>query len=431
LLFVLAVTPSAQAASRFPTRGEGRLPWHGSGVWLHGDIHVHNLLDRKRRLAIVDAAVEAGLDFIASTEHTDHVFHREPRERLAFLRARHPELILLAGIEWYVPGAGHASVIVEPTASEWRLLRRFGKKFDRVYGAGRRAQPEEGDDADDENHGTWGDLADAEAGLAWLARRGPRGPRSAVYLNHPSRGHLISDAGIARLQAAGLAGIEAGPGHQRLDPPGTPDTIDRYEPWVAVVGGGYDGLLARGADLGLAAGSDFHRTESAYFPGAFSRTLVLAPERTGRGVVQGLASGSTVTVMGGIVRAAWTETLHDGTSDAALIGEVLDVPPGRAVTYRVVLDVPERDSEEKLNHLDGVEIISDCLGAPAVVHTSARLAPGRAVVEYRLPSDARPAACFLRARGRRGVGGAGFAARDADLLFYTGATRLRFGRRGP
>ena len=55
-------------------RVEDRLPWHGAGVWLAGDTHVHEMLDPERGLEIVDAAKRYDLDFIASTEHSEKAF---------------------------------------------------------------------------------------------------------------------------------------------------------------------------------------------------------------------------------------------------------------------------------------------------------------------------------------------------------------------
>jgi hypothetical protein len=420
----------ALALATLPVRAAAgsRLAWHGSGVWLSGDIHVHNLLDRKKREAIIDAAAEAGVDFIASTEHADHIFHREPKKRHEFLRARQPELIVLAGIEWYVPGAGHASVVAPQAADEWRLLKRFAKRFDRVFGSRNGSMPVEGGEDEANEHGTWGKLEGAEAGLAWLRLRArPGEPRPVVYLNHPSRGRLVTDQEIADLQAAGLDGIEIGPGHQLRDPPGTDDTLDRYEPYAAVVGGGYDQLLARGRNLGLSAGSDFHRSESAYPPGVFSRTLVYAPERSAAGVLRGLASGATVTVMGGLVRSAWTETSYAGSDDPALIGEVLEVPPRTSVTYRLRLEVPELDFAGQPNRIDRLEVISNCLGPPAVVQTFEPQGTGPMTFEYRFLPQVGGGSCYLRARGRRILGGSGNSQADADLLFYTGGTRLLLG----
>jgi hypothetical protein len=426
----IAVLALALAVTGLRAETVQRLPWHGQGVWLEGDIHVHRLLDRKKREAILDAAVAADLDFIACTEHTDHVFHREPKKRLEFLRASHPELIVLAGIEWYVPGAGHASVVIAQTRDEWKVLKRFAKRFDRVFGAPQDDRPMGIDEEVDESQITWGELDLAKEALAWLREQDrPNRPRAVVYLNHPSRDSLLSDGQIAELHAAGLAGIEAGPGHQLRDRPGHDDTLDRHEPYVAVVGGGYDQLLARGHNLGLAAGSDYHSPRFEYPPGVFSRTLVYAPERSYDGVIRALAARSTVTVMGGIVRSAWTETSREGLDDPALIGELLEVPRHAAVTYRVRMDIPEWDFEGCPNRIDHVEIISNCLGPPAVVQTFESVGPGLVTLEYELPPAARAASgsCLLRARGRRLVGGEGHGLADADLLFYTGGTRLRFG----
>jgi hypothetical protein len=133
--------------------------------------------------------------------------------------------------------------------------------------------------------------------------------------------------------------------------------------------------------------------------------------------------------MGGIVRSVETRAFYEGLQDPAVIGEVLKVPGNAAVKYRVELDIPELGFDDQPNRIDRLEIISNCLGPPAVVWTFEPVGTGRTGFEYTLPAGAgpRPGACFLRARGRRIVDGPGNGLLEADLMFYTGGTRLRFG----
>ena len=76
-----------------------RIPWHGDGVWLHGETHTHFLLSHKPGRDMMDAAAENDLDFIASTEHAEAAFKHRPAETIAVHRREHPNIIVLAGVQ--------------------------------------------------------------------------------------------------------------------------------------------------------------------------------------------------------------------------------------------------------------------------------------------------------------------------------------------
>jgi len=334
---------------------------------------------------------------------------------------RHPELIVLAGIEWNVPGADHITVLVDDSATEFQTLIEFTNRFDRkVNPELTRLNPQIQDR-------TWGSLDRALAGLNWLRQlRQEGGPHAVVMLNHPGKRNQPSLASIEDLRAAGLAAVAAAPGKQNKPIPGGSYVIERHEPFVARVGGEYDELLSRGVYLGLFVGSDFHGKKSAYLPGVFSRTLVYCPGRSSRGVIAGLNAGCTATVLGGVVSAVETRTGSAGFDDHAMIGEVLGVSRGAKVTYSVLVTVPELDFEERPNRLDRVEIISNCTGEVAVVKVFESVPLGEVRLDYEVPRKPmiRQGRCFFRARGQRFVGGPGPEAQNADYLFNTGATFL-------
>jgi hypothetical protein len=396
-----------------------RLPWHDDGVWLAGDPHTHNLVGDETDPGALETAVASGIDFVALMDHAHRFFFDDPAPYAAELRERHPELLLLAGVEWNFPAGDHAAVLVARHPEEWKMLARFTLYFDRKV-----TDPASNTGTDDDPK-TWGSVQDAVRGLHWLAdREKGGGPASAVYLSHLSRHGYLSVKQIERLRDAGLAGIEAAPGHQRK--PDRSPTIDRHDPFVAKVGGGYDRVL-RSGHLGLASGSDFHKTSSAYYPGEFSRTLVYAPDRSSAGVIAGLSRGATATVHGGIVDRVETRTVVAGETDAALIGETLRVPRGAEVVFTVLATVPAIDSLGGDNRIDEVEVISDWSGKAKTVRVFATAdETGTMRLEYRLPTaaTARRGSFILRARGRRKIGDLGGDAANADYLFYTSATRI-------
>lgn len=408
------------------------LHWHGSGVWLRGETHTHRALDTSAGRVLVETARRLGADFLISTEHAQDIrFDRAPG-RTAALRAREPELILLAGLEWNVPGGDHATVVVEQSPEEWSFLEHFVERFDRrdseALDALEKAADIDDDQEDEGNSETWGEIGTALKALRYLDAKAKSGAMlSAVYLNHPGRHDYFDAEQIGTLVEAGLAGVEAAPGHQRKDPPAREDTLDRHEPFVALAGGGYDSLLARGLRVGLSAGSDFHKKKTAYMPGEFSETLVHAPERSSRGVVQGLRAGATVTVLGGIVTLAEPRLSESEDGTFAGVAETLVARAGIPLVYSLRLEIPPRNSIGLQNRIDLVEIVSNCLGPTSVVETQGPFEPGTVTLTYALPGTltASPGTCFLRARGRQRIGGLGHDARNADLMFHTAPTFLR------
>jgi len=434
------VVPAAEGrSSRVRPHVSNQLPWHGKGVWLQGDTHSHYILSKARGHASVASARDSGLDFIAATEHTGDAFGPYAESRLHGLRGRYPEVILLAGIEWNLPAGDHATVIVDIAENEMELLEEFARRFDRELnpelveaGQGLRSGDEHstGRDAVDDAPRiaeSWGDLSQAIEGLRWLDEQaGADGTRAVVYLNHPGKYDWLTVEQIEQLRDAGLAGVAAAPGHQNSDPFYSPYAIDRHEPMVIRVGGGYDRLITDGHTFSVMAGSDYHNKRTSYPPGVFSRTFVNAPSRSASGIVDGLAEGATATVLGGIVTSIATRTTAKGLHDAAEIAETLTVPVGTRVTYRVIGEVPEYDFEDRPNRIDRVEIISDCAGETRIVHTSGVVEPGKLRVEFKLPAEFTDSAgiCFLRARGRRLIGEKGNGVSDADYLFHTAPTHL-------
>ena len=92
-----------------------------------------------------------------------------------------------------------------------------------------------------------------------------------------------------RLASQRMIGFEGAPGHQRSSTIGSYEkrfeTVDRWDPVVANVGGVWDKLLDQGHDIWAAlANSDFHNDKLDYSPCAFSRVHLQVPERSQRGI---------------------------------------------------------------------------------------------------------------------------------------------------
>lgn len=285
---------AATAAATGPGRPVTDDP--ASYAYLAGDHHIHTQFSSDAMYRPHDQAYAAsrfGLDWMVITDHgsVGHaklgVENVNPDIRAA--RAAFKNLLVFQWLEWNIPAAEHATVIVTPGANEVAVLKAFENDYDgAVKGATVGAQ---GDPA------TAGNEALALAGLQWLASRIGRtdGVDDAVMLaNHPARKGLDTPHEFRnwRDQGAGVAiGMEGAPGHQagglpdgrHADGPRgeygftaltsgpnawagytTPNweyyrTWGGFDPYTAMVGGLWDSLLAEGKGWWITANSDSHK----------------------------------------------------------------------------------------------------------------------------------------------------------------------------
>ena len=404
----------AAAEARF-TR---EVAWAGRGTWIKVDTHVHTTFsDGAHSVAdVVAKAIEHGCRAIAITDHADRNLKAASAEYEAAiqgLRSAHPDVVILAGLEWNVPpwdGDEHAVVLVPPGPNEWRTLAEFKERFDDFKRA-------------DENK------VIVEEALKWLAENGgDRGLPPVVVYDHPSRKDAKSIENVADIErwyAVNdlVVSFEGGPGHQGKTPLGSYDykeeLIDRWDPVVARVGDAWDTLLQKGIDIGGAlATSDFHNADrnglGDFWPGQFSETWLYVPEVTAAGVLRALRAGALVGVHGHIARNVELTVEAGGLDRAAIPGEAIEVAPGSSVTVTLSADVAERDWQNQPNRIDAVELIAIAKKA-GIVANRPPLA-GRQI--FREVVAVPESGIVLRARGRRTIADA------PDLMFYTNPIRV-------
>ena len=362
----------------------------------------------------MNLAASNGCDVLAITDHADHDLEAATpayADAIHQARSEHPELLVLAGLEWNVPPYDrdeHATVLVAPGDDEWRTLAEFKARFD---------------DFEREDH--LSTLADDA--LRWLGDPSRRELQPVVFLNHPSRSRgdslsVVDDIVQWRTNADLVIGLSGSPGHQRGVPlgayGGTLSLIDRWDPAVATVGGAWDQLLQQGLDVwGARAPSDAHEAVLDFWPCEFSETWLYAPERTAAGVMEAFRAGSFFAVHGQIASEVELSVEADGLTRPALAGETLTVPAEMTISASLRFRVPATDWAGQPNRIDAVELIEITQG-------------GATVVASRPPEYADAAATFvealtvpvgglvLRARGRRIV------PNGPDLMFYTNPIRV-------
>jgi len=370
----------AEAAAAAPAAGQASDP---DLVYLVGDHHVHTVYSHDAKYTVAQTARRAaqyGLDWMVCTEHSNVGHDRfgaelEHTDILA-ARAENPRLLIFQGLEWYIPGAEHATVFTAPGPGEASLLRDFERAFDGKLLAS-------------------ADEALAVAALKWLASRPAE---TLVLANHPSRlgidsphelrawrdaapGIMIGMEGAPGAQGAAMPGLrgatsirgeyenkpsaQSWPGY----PPAAYVTYGGFDWMTATVGGLWDALLAEGRLFTVTSNSDSHRTVfdtlrngdwapgasfdttgkvpdpveagapqpgSDFWPGQFSRTHVGVTGYGYRQVMEGLRRGRVWVDHGQLVDGIEVRLSAPG-GRAATLGGRLRVRRGERLTLTVTV----------------------------------------------------------------------------------------------
>ncbi len=254
--------------------------------WLVGDHHVHTQFshDAKYRMAQqLDAAQHYGIDWLAFTEHSNfaHAERGLPTARDLIQQERDARgMLIFQGLEWYIPAAEHASVLIAPGADDIRILRAFELAWDGKLNGWDKPQ----DDAQAAEYGRR-----ATEAVAWLGAQKAAGAigDAVVLANHPMRLGIDSPHEIRAWRDA--------------DPAYRP--YGGFDWATATVGGLWDALLAEDRPFWITSNSDNHLTVKdtwrigdyptgepyASLPSEFDRWAVrgMRPDPIDTGVPQG------------------------------------------------------------------------------------------------------------------------------------------------
>ncbi len=259
--------------------------------WLVGDHHVHTQFSHDAKYLIrqqLDAAEHYGVDWLALTEHSNFGHANNggavnANKEIKAEREARRGLLIFQGLEWYIPGAEHASVLVTPGPHEVDLLRTFELVWDGKLNKWEKPIPGTAQVQTFERK--------AVEAIAWLAQQRRSGYIDDVVAlaNHPMRLGIDSphelrawrDAArevmIGMEGAPGAQGLGIGqyavPGDQRGEYTNNPSQFsfpgypaDAYRPYggfdwaTATVGGVWDSMLAEGLPFWITSNSDNHLT---------------------------------------------------------------------------------------------------------------------------------------------------------------------------
>ncbi|MFI1395344.1 PHP domain-containing protein [Streptomyces sp. NPDC020681] len=399
-------------------------------VYLVGDHHVHSVYSHDAKYTfsqLARAAAAFGVDWMVFTEHSNFGHARaggaeaEHREILK-ARAENRRMLIFQGLEWYIPGAEHATVFSSPGRHEVDLLTRFEEAYDGKllgYTAGGPAHPD-----------TPRNEAHAVKALQWLDQQRRCGYVDDVLVlaNHPLRLGIDSPHEMRAWRDAApgvMIGMEGAPGAQGAAHPGRGSAgirgeyenapsansfpgypLDAYVTYggfdwaTATVGGLWDAMLAEGKLFSITSNSDVHRvvfdtwkngdwlpgqnfdntgrlpdpvntTEpqpgSDLWPGQFSRTHVGVTRYGYRQVMAGLRAGRVWVDHGQLVDGLEVRVNREhGIGRGVTLGGRLRVRRGEKLVLNVSVTTASRPNHQgelpKLTHLD---VIRGAVTGPA------------------------------------------------------------------
>ncbi len=312
-------------------------------------------------------ALANGLTWMVHTDHGGPGHSAVTRDHAwpALLQARRdvPTLIQFNGMEFDVPAAEHASLIIAPGPDEREQLITIERDYS-------RSEPVQGS------------RDDGQTMLDALTHMGALSPLPLMFINHPSRtatamgrwGDVEPDELRAWHATAPqvLVGMEGAPGHQatrvhrglyrNADAP----TMGGFDQMTATVGGIWDTLLSEGHRFWITASSDSHVNQrdggSDFDPGQYSKTQVWA-RRDADDILDGLRHGRMFAVTGDLIDALELRVSTDGEGvRSAMMGDTLSL--STAAPMRVTLRVRVPASANHAGQhpvLDHIELI---VGSP-------------------------------------------------------------------
>ncbi|MFC9689143.1 PHP domain-containing protein [Kribbella sp. NPDC056951] len=433
-------------------REAGHRPRRGGYVWLAGDHHLHSQYSNDAMFRVddqVQRAIDHGLDWMVITDHGNAAFSSYSVPMLAAdvreaRKANLDDILVFLGMEWNMPGAEHATLMLAPGKDEAAFLNQFVSKYDARVTNSRDGTP------------TNEALAIEAIKFLYGGVRDGRIPDALVLANHPCRlgidsphelrawrdaapGIVLGMEGAPGHQAAGLPAPGMGRGRGLYDSapstysfPGLPKEAYRthggFDWMTATVGGVWDSLLAEGKPFWITVSSDGHQacgdwvrnpvdpldqssydttpydasgrtfmttgkfpdpvgvgrpvtTYGGFPPGAYSKTWVGAAGRGHREVMNGIRAGRIWACHGDLISGLDVRLRSTSTGQEAPLGGRISAKRGSSVRLSVEIELTEGGNYAQLHPaLARVDLIMGTVTGP-VTDPDTMTAPGARVIK--------------------------------------------------
>ncbi len=366
----------AGATTRVEVAKQTTNKWKPNRYLLAGDHHIHTMHSPDATytpLQQIKNGENNGLDWLVITDHGGTAHQKYAIDLISpeIAAARKQTSVhVFQGLEWNVPGAEHATVIVPPGRNTVDVLKKFEGMYDGSVLADlkkvTRATSTDGEPM-------------AVEGLKWLQTQVQSGtiPMALMFANHPARKGLDSPHEVRawRDTAPGIAvGWEGAPGHQMAahpdvqaalkaigsttingrgyydNSPGADSfagfaptasenpyrTYGGYDWFTARVGGLWDSLLAEGKPWWITANSDSHSIfgsslQGTHLVGGIPGNQDSAYYNTTGSYGAPVDSGAPINLYGDFAPGAYSRTIV-GVAEKSYLGIMQSLKSGNIIT---------------------------------------------------------------------------------------------------
>lgn len=366
----------AGATTRVEVAKQTTNKWKPNRYLLAGDHHIHTMHSPDATytpLQQIKNGENNGLDWLVITDHGGTAHQKYAIDLISpeIAAARKQTSVhVFQGLEWNVPGAEHATVIVPPGRNTVDVLKKFEGMYDGSVLADlkkvTRATSTDGEPM-------------AVEGLKWLQTQVQSGtiPMALMFANHPARKGLDSPHEVRawRDTAPGIAvGWEGAPGHQMAahpdvqaalkaigsttingrgyydNSPGADSfagfaptasenpyrTYGGYDWFTARVGGLWDSLLAEGKPWWITANSDSHSIfgsslKGTHLVGGIPGNQDSAYYNTTGSYGAPVDSGAPINLYGDFAPGAYSRTIV-GVAEKSYLGIMQSLKSGNIIT---------------------------------------------------------------------------------------------------
>ncbi|MDT0582628.1 VanZ family protein [Brumicola blandensis] len=341
---------------------------------------------------LTELAYLEGCHAFAITDHSNDVsnFRASRIQDIKDMRAQFPVMLIFGGIELGMPSYSQrerVNIITLPEYEELMISKIMQALID-AKGVDKAQQ----------------DLVVLEA-INTIERA--KHNTIKIY-NHPSRRDR-NDGAIENYRDIKnwnkdfnhITAVAGAPGRQKAEPIGDykseKQTIDRWDPFVAEVGGTWDKLLSEGEQIwGAIATTDFHDAGTSYAPCEFSRTHVNAPTHDYKGIVEAIKAGTFWADHGKLLDDYQFTITSQDTKVVAYPGSTIDLAGNDNILN---VEIAISKMPEYADDFFRFELISNCNSKKTVLE-STLMPPEKSKITIPIPifEQNREEQCYVRSR---------------------------------